>query len=158
VLVQEGEKKAENEGERTDRMIVSGAFGKNMEMLSREMEVATMRRNIIANNVANANTPNFKRSELNFESSLKRALDSEKAVQPFPQYLTDPKHIAFNKPTDWRQVRPRQVLDYLTESKNNGNNVDIEQEGMDALNNQLIYTTLAQVISSEFQRVNIVLR
>jgi flagellar basal-body rod protein FlgB len=129
-----------------------------MEILTREMEVATVRRNIIANNIANANTPNFKRSELNFESSLKRALDSETARQPFPQYLTDPKHIAFNKPVDWRQVRPRQVLDYLTESKNNGNNVDIEQEGMDSLNNQLMYTTLAQVISSEFQRVNIVLR
>ena len=54
--------------------------------------------------------------------------------------------------------QPRRVLDYLTEAKNNGNNVDIEQEGMDSLNNQLIYTTLAQVISSEFQRVNIVLR
>jgi flagellar basal-body rod protein FlgB len=72
--------------------------------------------------------------------------------------VTDPLHIYFNKPMDWRDVRPRRVLDYLTESKNNGNNVDIEQEGIDSLNNQLAYTTLAQVISSEFQRVNIVLR
>jgi hypothetical protein len=29
---------------------------------------------------------------------------------------------------------------------------------MSALNNQLLYTTLAQVVSSEFQRVNIVLK
>jgi flagellar basal-body rod protein FlgB len=139
-------------------MMTSGAFGRNLQLLSREMEVATMRRNIIANNIANANTPNFKRSELNFESSLKRALDSQRNRSTFPQYLTDPKHIPFDRPVDWRQVRPRQVLDYLTESKNNGNNVDIEQEGMDALSNQLMYTTLAQVISSEYQRVNIVLR
>ncbi len=139
-------------------MIFSGAFGNNLDLLTREMGVATMRRNIIANNIANANTPNFKRSDLNFESELKRALDSERNRSTFPQYLTDPKHIPFDRPVDWRQVRPRQVLDYLTEAKNNGNNVDIEQEGMDALNNQLMYTTLAQVISSEFQRVNIVLR
>ena len=139
-------------------MTFSGAFGRNLELLTREMNVATLRRNVIANNIANANTPNFKRSDVNFESQLKRALDSEKVVSPFKEFLTDPRHIPFNRPIDWRTVQPRRVLDYLTEAKNNGNNVDIEQEGMDSLNNQLIYTTLAQVVSSEFQRVNIVLK
>lgn len=139
-------------------MNFSGAFGRNLEFLSREMNVATLRRNVIANNIANANTPNFKRSDVNFESQLKRALDSEKSTLPFKPFITDPKDIPFDKPLDWRDVRPRRVLDYLTEAKNNGNNVDIEQEGMDSLNNQLIYTTLAQVVGSEFQRVNIVLR
>ena len=139
-------------------MTFSGAFGRNLELLTREMNVATLRRNVIANNIANANTPNFKRSDVNFESQLKRALDSEKVVSPFKEFLTDPRHIPFNRPIDWRTVQPRRILDYLTEAKNNGNNVDIEQEGMDSLNNQLIYTTLAQVVSSEFQRVNIVLK
>jgi flagellar basal-body rod protein FlgB len=139
-------------------MNLGGSFGRNLEFLKREMNVATLRRNVIANNIANANTPNFKRSDVNFESQLKRALDSEKALTPFKQFVTDAKHIPFDKAMDWRDVRPRRVLDYLTEAKNNGNNVDIEQEGMDSLNNQLLYTTLAQVISSEFQRVNIVLR
>jgi len=135
-----------------------GAFGRNLELLTREMDVSTLRRNVIANNIANADTPNFKRSDVNFESQLKRALDSEHVASPFPEYVTDPRHISFNRSMDWRDVQPRRVLDYLTEAKNNGNNVDIEQEGIDSLNNQLIYTTLAQVISSEFQRVNIVLR
>jgi flagellar basal-body rod protein FlgB len=139
-------------------MNLGGSFRRNLEFLNREMNVATLRRNVIANNIANANTPNFKRSDVNFESQLKRALDSEKTTLPFRPFITDPKDIPFDKPMDWRQVRPRRVLDYLTEAKNNGNNVDIEQEGMDSLNNQLLYTTLAQVISSEFQRVNIVLR
>ena len=138
-------------------MVFSGAFGKNIEIVAREMDVAALRQNVIANNIANADTPNFKRSVVNFESQLKRALDSEK-IQPFPQYVTNARHIAFDKPMDWTQVQPRRVLDYLTEAKNNGNNVDIEEEGMSALNNQLLYTTLAQVISSEIQRVNIVLR
>lgn len=134
-----------------------GLFGKNLAILSREMGVSVLRGNVIANNVANADTPNFKRSVVNFEAQLKRALDSEKA-EAFPQYLTDRRHIVFQKPMDWRDVTPRRVLDYLTEAKNNGNNVDVEEEGMNALNNQLLYTTLAQVVSSEFQRVNIVLR
>ncbi len=139
-------------------MMFSGAFAKNLELLTREMDVTTMRRNVIANNIANADTPNFKRTDLNFEAQLKRALDSEKATSSFTPYLTNPRDIPFDKPIDWQQVQPRRVLDYLTESKNNGNNVDIEQEGIDSLNNQLMYTTLAQVITSEFQRVNIVLR
>jgi flagellar basal-body rod protein FlgB len=134
-----------------------GMFGKNLGILTREMDVSVLRGNVIANNVANADTPNFKRSVVNFESQLKRALDSEKAVR-FPQYITNDRHIAFDKPMDWQDVGPRRVLDYLTEAKNNGNNVDVEEEGMSALNNQLLYTTLAQVVSSEFQRVNIVLK
>jgi flagellar basal-body rod protein FlgB len=134
-----------------------GMFGKNLGILTREMDISVLRRDVIANNVANADTPNFKRSVVNFESQLKRALDSEKA-EAFPQYITDRRHIVFDKPMDWQDVAPRRVLDYLTEAKNNGNNVDIEEEGMDSLNNQLLYTTLAQVISSEFQRVNIVLK
>jgi flagellar basal-body rod protein FlgB len=139
-------------------MMFSGAFGKNLELLTRELNVTTMRRNVIANNIANADTPNFKRSDLAFEAQLKRALDSEKAAPSLTPSLTDPKHIPFDTPMDWTKVRPRTVLDYLTESRNNGNNVDIEQEGIDSLGNQLMYTTLAQVIASEFQRVNIVLR
>jgi flagellar basal-body rod protein FlgB len=134
-----------------------GMFGKNLEILTREMDISVLRRDVIANNVANADTPNFKRSVVNFESQLKRALDSEKA-EAFPQYVTNSRHIVFDKPMDWQDVAPRRVLDYLTEAKNNGNNVDIEEEGMESLNNQLLYTTLAQVISSEFQRVNIVLK
>jgi flagellar basal-body rod protein FlgB len=134
-----------------------GMFGKNLGILTREMDVSVLRGNVIANNVANANTPEFKRSVVNFESQLKRALDSEKAER-FPQYVTNSRHIAFERPLDWEDVSPRRVLDYLTEAKNNGNNVDIEEEGMSALNNQLLYTTLAQVVSSEFQRVNIVLK
>ncbi len=121
------------------------------------MHVLTLRRDVIANNIANADTPNFKRSEVDFESQLKRALDSERTPS-FPQAVTNERDIPFYRPQDYRTVQPRRILDYLTESKNNGNNVDIEQEGMDALNNQLMYTTIAQVISSQIQGVNIVLR
>jgi flagellar basal-body rod protein FlgB len=138
-------------------MIFAGAFGKNLEILKREMDVSVLRQNVISNNIANSDTPNFKRSVVNFEAQLKRALDSEKVVA-FPQAITHQRHIAFDKPMDWREVGPRRVLDYLTEAKNNGNNVDIEEEGMNALANQLLYTTLAQVVTSEIQRVNIVLR
>lgn len=139
-------------------MFFSGSFGRTLELITREMDVAALRQNVIANNIANSDTPNFKRSVVNFESQLRRALDSETVRPPFPQAVTNSRHIPFDKPMDWMQVRPRRVLDYLTESKNNGNNVDIEEEGTNSLTNQLLYTTLTQAISSQIQGVNIVLR
>ncbi len=138
-------------------MVFAGSFGKNLEIMTRELDVAALRQNVIANNIANADTPNFKRSVVNFESQLRRALESENRPR-FPQVITNPRDIPFDRPIDWTQVKPRRVLDYLTEAKNNGNNVDIEEEGTNALTNQLLYTTLTQAVTSEIQGVNIVLR
>ncbi len=138
-------------------MIFGGVFGKNIDIIQRTLDAGVLRRNVIANNIANSDTPNFKRTVVNFEAQLKRALDSEKEVPP-PQLLTDKRHIPFYEPMDYRKVKPRRVLDYLTAAKNNGNNVDIEEEMMNALENQLMYQTLVQVISSEFNRVSLVVR
>jgi flagellar basal-body rod protein FlgB len=135
----------------------TGTFGKTLDLIGRAMDAAVVRRNVIANNLANAETPNFKRTVVNFEAELRRALDSEK-VQPPLQFVTDRRHIPFYQPQDYRTVQPRLVLDYLTTAKNNGNNVDLEEEGMLALENQLLYQTLAQAISGQFSQVNLVLR
>jgi flagellar basal-body rod protein FlgB len=135
----------------------SGSFGRTVDLLRRGMDVAVLRRNVIANNIANAETPNFKRTVVNFEAELKRVLDSQ-AARPPVQFITDPRHIPFHQPRDYREVRPRLVLDYLTTAKNNGNNVDIEEEGMLAQENQLLYQTLATAINAQYNLVNLVLR
>jgi flagellar basal-body rod protein FlgB len=138
-------------------VVFSGAFGKNLDLMRRSMDVSVLRRNVIANNIANAETPNFKRSVINFESQLKRALDSEK-VRPPAQLVTDRRHIPFFRPMDYRQVTPRMVLDYLTTANNNGNNVDPEEELMMATQNQLLYQTITTAVGNEFARINLVLR
>jgi flagellar basal-body rod protein FlgB len=138
-------------------MLFTGSFGKNIDIQWRTMDAALLRRNVMANNVANSDTPNFKRTDVNFESQLKRALDSERD-KPFPVFLTDKRHIPFYRPMDYSEVRPRRVLDYLTASKNNGNNVDIEAEMTGLMQNQLMYQTMAQVVQSEFSKVQMVLR
>ncbi|MFN3659816.1 MAG: flagellar basal body rod protein FlgB, partial [Brevinematales bacterium] len=40
------------------------------------LQATALRRQVIADNIANADTPFFKRAEVTFESQLKRALDS----------------------------------------------------------------------------------
>ena len=138
-------------------MFFSGEFAKTVDILGRAMDVTVLRNNVIADNIANSDTPNFKRSYVNFESQLKRALASEK-IKPSRNFMTDPRHIPFDRTMDYRSVRPERVWDYLTTSKNNGNNVDIERENMNLLENQLIYQTLATAVAGEFNRVNMVLR
>lgn len=139
-------------------MLENTTFGKTVELLQRSMDVSSLRYGVIANNIANADVPNYKRSEINFEASLKRALDSQKNQPRTVVAATDPRHITSYKPADWRAVQPRRVLDYLSTTKNNGNNVDPEQEFMDAMKNQLRYTMMTQAAAFEFNQVNLVLR
>ncbi|HPC71975.1 MAG TPA: flagellar basal body rod protein FlgB, partial [Treponema sp.] len=124
-------------------MDISNDFTKTVDILHRAMDASLVRRDVIANNIANADVPNFKRSVVNFESELKRALDSEKNKPALELTLTDPKHIPNWRERDYREVQPRRVLDYVTTAKNNGNNVDPEEEMMLSVQNQLMYTLMA---------------
>ncbi|PKL25559.1 MAG: flagellar basal body rod protein FlgB [Spirochaetae bacterium HGW-Spirochaetae-3] len=139
-------------------MLENTTFGRTIDLLQRSMDVSVLRYEVIGNNVANADVPNFKRSEINFESSLKRAIDSEKSEPRLQLATSETGHIASWKRSDWRDVTPRRVLDYLSTSKNNGNNVDAEQEFMAAMQNQLRYTLMTQATAFEFNQVNQVLK
>jgi flagellar basal-body rod protein FlgB len=139
-------------------MFSNNSFGKTIDILHRSLDVSLYRRDVISNNIANSDTPHFKRSTVNFETMLKNALASEHPGRHLEAKMTDVRHIPFQRPVDYRTVGPRKVLDFLTTSKNNGNNVDIEQESMDALHNQLSYQLMSQVVSSHFNQVNLVLR
>lgn len=139
-------------------MDISNDFTKTVDILHRAMDASLIRRDVIANNIANADVPNFKRSVLNFESELKRALDSAKNKPTLDLTLTDPKHIPNWRERDYREVQPRRVLDYVTTAKNNGNNVDAEEEMMLSVQNQLMYTLMAQAQTFEFGQINLVLR
>ena len=133
-------------------------FARSIDLLHRAMDVSTVRRQVIANNLANADVPNFKRSVVNFESELKRALDSENKRPPLELNMTHEKHMPGYKARDYRDVQIRRVLDYVSTYGNNGNNVDPEQEFMLATQNQMSYTLFAQAAAFEFSQINQVLR
>lgn len=139
-------------------MFENTTFGRSIGLLERGMDVSTLRHSVIANNIANADVPNFKRSEINFESFLKRAIDSEGARPRVELQTTDPRHRSNYRPVDWRSVEPRRVLDYLSTEKNNGNNVNAEEEFNQSLLNQLRYTLMTQAAAYEFNQVSQVLR
>ena len=133
-------------------------FARTIDLLHRSLDVSTVRRQVIANNLANADVPNFKRTDVNFESELKRALESENKRPPIELKMTNEKHFPNFKERDYRDVEIRRVLDYTSTYNNNGNNVDPEKEFMLATQNQMAYTLYAQAASFEFGQVNQVLR
>jgi flagellar basal-body rod protein FlgB len=138
-------------------MFLDNSFGQTVDILQRSMDVSLLRQDVIANNIANADTPNFKRSYVNFESQLRAALASESAYgleNPFNR----PRHFGSYQPVDYRTVTPNRQLDYLTTTDNNGNNVDIEVETMNLLNNQLLYMMMSDSVSGQFARLNLVLQ
>jgi flagellar basal-body rod protein FlgB len=139
-------------------MIVNNNFGKTVDLLHRALSTSALRESVIANNLANADVPNFKRTDVNFESELKRALNTEKQKPVLELNRTHPDHISNWRPMDYQDVKPRRVLDYLTQSDNNGNNVDQEEEFNLLLKNQLRYLLMAQSVSFEFGQINMVLR
>ena len=139
-------------------MLMNNSFSRSIDLLHRGMSTSSLRGAVIGNNLANVDVPNFKRTDVNFESQLKRALDTERQRPLLELNRTHQSHFPNWEPLDYRDVRPRRVLDYLSQSKNNGNNVDPEEEFNLLLKNQLRYMLLAQMATFEFSQVNMVLR
>lgn len=139
-------------------MFLNNSWGRTLDIMQRTLDVLNLRREVLANNIANAETPNFKRSVVNYEAELRRVIESRnRRIEPQAR-VTDPRHIPFNIERDWRDVRPRRVLDHLTNVKPNGNNVDINEENMAVLQNQMTYEALTRFVSHQFSQVNLVLR
>lgn len=134
-------------------------FSRTLGILEKSLSANTQRRNIIANNLANVDTPNFKRSELNFEAELRRSLDYEASK---PQYLkarmTHEKHIPFATPRLWQEVEPLRQLDYLSEVNQNGNNVDLDREVVERAKADRMYELLVTATRFQFNQISLVVR
>jgi len=128
-------------------------------LLERALDTESLRRKVIANNIANVDVPHFKRSEVNFESELKRVInENQRQDNRYPALMTDSKHIPFCRIRDVRDIRPRINLDYNTTYRNDGNNVDIEKEMVDAAKNQMRYNALISNLSHNYRLLKLVTR
>jgi flagellar basal-body rod protein FlgB len=119
-----------------------------VNVLNKAADAANTRNELISNNIANVDTPNYKRKDIDFESLLQAELAGEKsldkAVARANQDLTtlDPQVYTDNS-----------SLSYRTD----GNNVDIATEEAYLAENQIRYQALVDLMSQEFSRYNTVL-
>ncbi len=141
-------------------MLINNDKPNLITLIEKALNAETKRNKLIVNNIANVDVPNFKRSELNFESELKRAIheNENRNGNNLPAKLTNERHIPFYIKRNVNDVEPKVNVDYSTTNRNDGNNVDIEKEVVDATKNSMRYNALIQAISGKFSSLKRVMR
>jgi len=130
-------------------MIGSDAYN-YINVLNKAAGASWTKNEIIANNIANVDTPDYKRKDLNFESLLSEAL-SDTSVHTRNM---DKKVANLNMAA----LKPNVYTEYSTLSyRYDGNNVDIDTEQAYLADNQIKYYTLLDSMTHEFNRLKSVL-
>lgn len=129
-------------------MISTNAFD-YINILDKAADASWTRESLIANNIANADTPGYKRQDIDFQTALKNELGRYK-------YTSLDRKI---QDVDLTQLNPEVYTDSANYSyRLDGNNVDIDTEQVELASEQIKYQALTTSISSEFQRLQTVLK
>ena len=113
------------------------------QVLQKGLDAATLRQEVISNNVANVNTPGFKRSNVTFEEGLKKALAGRENNYQRTSLLED--------------TSPEAVKDNRTSMRNDLNNVDMEIEMLNLSSNQIKYNGLIQLLNDRYSNLRYVI-
>ena len=120
-----------------------------VNVLDKAADAAWLRNEAISNNIANVDTPGYKRQDVSFEAELEKALGMNR-------YESMDAKVASVK-TSRLQARP--YTDYEGYSyRLDGNNVDIENENVMLAENQLKYQGLLTSITQEFTNLQAVMK
>ena len=129
----------------------------------RSLDTAALRHKVTANNIANLNTPYFKRSFVPFEEEFVQAGEKLAMTWTHPRHnrqtvnpsisddrldlsRTNPRHY----PGKTFANDPRVIKENITTRRTDQSNVDLDQEMLDLVTNQLRYNTLIQQVSGRF--------
>lgn len=121
-------------------------------LLQNALSASSTRQKTITNNIANADTPNYKAKKTIFTHELNRALDNQR----LRAYRTDERHLAFKNERPNDEIA-RVVTRTDTQMNNNGNNVDVDVEMADLAKNQIYYNALIDRLNGRFNSIRTVL-
>ena len=118
-----------------------------VNVLDKAADASWMRQEAISNNIANVNTPGYKRQDVAFEDSLQEAISNSR-------YRSTDEKVANLSKAD---LRIRSYTDSSGFSyRLDGNNVDIDTENAALARNQLKYNALVDSINHEFSMIKAV--
>ena len=115
------------------------------------MTAQQLRTDVISENIANVDTPNYKRQDVEFSSYLANALQrSGKNSASLTQRVNNVNYndLAIRTYTD------NSTLSYRTD----GNNVDLSTENVELASEQINYNALIDSMNNEFSRFKAVLK
>lgn len=129
-------------------MIGSNAFN-YINVLNKAADASWTRNEVIANNIANNDTPGFKRQDIKFEDYLKHELIKDDDGGDLNRRVAD---------VDLSKLNTTIYTDQSTLSyRLDDNNVDINTENANLAENQIRYYTLLNSMTQEFSRIKSVL-
>ena len=123
----------------------------NFDYLPRAMTAANMRQEVIANNIANVNTPNYRKSVVEFEELLAREIYGEEPDRKLKLARTHDKHLP-PEPRNYR-AEPKIFQDNTNIMRVDDNNVDIDIEMASLAKNQLYYNAIATQFGGHVTRM-----
>lgn len=125
-------------------------FGGTFITLERSLNYATTKNRMIANNISNLDTPNYKAKEVIFKDVLSNEITSQLAANK-----THAKHMFFQSEVGQPvRIKARNNTTY----NHNGNNVDIDKEMAELAQNQIYYQGLVDRMNGKFSKIQTVLR
>jgi len=119
----------------------------NTYVLQKALDASWTRNKVISNNIANADTPGYKKQKVEFESYLAQAVDN-KAVKGT---VTNEKHIPVGAGMSRIKIDIKE--DNSTTMRLDGNNDDIDSEMADLAKNNIMYNALIEKITGELRNL-----
>jgi len=123
----------------------------NFDYLPRAMTAATIRQEVISNNIANVNTPNYRKSTVNFEDLLAREIYGEEPDGKLKMVRTHDRHLPA-EPLAFH-AEPTIIQDTTNIMRVDNNNVDIDVEMATLAKNTLYYNALATELGNHVTRM-----
>lgn len=127
--------------ERMIHMVLSNAYN-YINVLDKAADASWVRNDVLANNIANADTPNYKRKDVQFETYLSNAVAGTDSLDETVENID----LSTLESTTYTE---QAGLSY----REDGNNVDISTENVELAKNQLKYYTLMNSVNQEFGRL-----
>lgn len=112
-----------------------------------------MRNEAIANNMANVNTPGYKRQDVSFENLLKDYLDQNQIGLK----TTNSRHLEINGSLSG-DLEPELTRESQTSFRKDKNNVDMDIEMAEMTKNSLYYNALVTQVNNQFRRIKLVVK
>lgn len=125
--------------------MLNSIFSKT-ELTQRALEAATIRKDVISQNIANDDTPGYKRKSVSFEEFLNAA----EIGQGMSGYRTNPRHISIGKHSVMDVPISISEDNSDTNMRLDGNNVDMDNEMSQLAKNQIKYNALIEQLNAQF--------
>ena len=120
-------------------------------VLEQALSAASLRQKVISNNIANVNTPEYKKSEVSFEDMLQSTINGDR----MPMLQTNVRHFS---PQQKAVPAPQVNVIGNTSVRKDGNNVDIDVEMANLAKNSIYYNAVVQQLSSYYSGLKTVIR